>query len=38
MDGNTFGRAGERCPEEIVGEDPDAVETILDRIEYGVLS
>jgi putative toxin-antitoxin system antitoxin component (TIGR02293 family) len=29
---------GERTPEEVVGENPDALETILDRIEYGVFS
>jgi putative toxin-antitoxin system antitoxin component (TIGR02293 family) len=29
---------GERSPEEIIGENPDAVEAILGRIEYGVFS
>lgn len=27
---------GERTPAEAITEDPDAVEAILDRIEYGV--
>ena len=29
---------GERTPEEVVGKAPDAVETVLDRIEYGLFS
>jgi putative toxin-antitoxin system antitoxin component (TIGR02293 family) len=28
----------ERTPQEVVNEDPAAVEAILDRIEYGVFS
>jgi uncharacterized protein (DUF2384 family) len=28
----------ERTPEEVINETPDAVEAILDRIEYGVFS
>lgn len=28
----------ERTPEDVLSEDPNAVETILDRIEYGVFS
>ena len=28
----------ERTPEEVIHENPDAVEAVLDRIEYGVFS
>jgi putative toxin-antitoxin system antitoxin component (TIGR02293 family) len=28
----------ERTPQEVVNQDPTAVEAILDRIEYGVFS
>lgn len=29
---------GERTPEECAGESPDAVDAILDRIDYGVFA
>lgn len=29
---------GERTPEEVALENPDAVEAVLDRIEYGVFA
>ncbi|MCU1257852.1 MAG: hypothetical protein JWO80_737 [Bryobacterales bacterium] len=29
---------GEMTPEEVVSENPEAVEAILDRIEYGVFA
>jgi len=29
---------GGRTPEQVIAQDPDAVEAILDRIQYGVFS